>query len=184
MPAYLEKVMTLKKWLVALSLLCVASIAGAGQAFAEAKFGVMNVQKIITLCDAGKGAKVRFEARMKDLQGKFKGEQDQLVALQTEIEKKSSAWSEEKKTEKGLEFQKLRRELQAKNEDANFELKQLQEKELQPILKALEGVVGDYGKKHGYTAILDVKGGVIYFDKAIDVSDDLVKELNAAMARK
>lgn len=176
--------MILKKWMVALSLLSAVCIAGAGQAFAETKIAVMNVQKIITLCDAGKGAKVRFEARMKDLQGKFKGEQDELVSLQNEIEKKSSAWSEDKKTEKSREFQKLRRELQAKNEDANFELKQLQEKELQPILKALEGVVSEYGKKKGYTAIFDIKGGVIYFDKTIDVSDALVKELNAAMAKK
>lgn len=176
--------MTLKKWMVALSLLCAVCLAGAGQVFAETKIGVMNVQKIITLCDAGKDAKVRFEERMKELQGKFKTEQDELVNLQKEIEKKSSAWSEEKKTEKAREFQKLRRELQAKNEDANFELKQLQEKELQPILKALEGVVSEYGKKNGYTAILDAKGGVIYSDKSIDISDALVKELNKAMAKK
>ncbi len=175
--------MILKKWLVALSLISALCIAGTGQALADVKIGVMNVQKIITLCDAGKKAKVKFEARMKDLQGKFKKEQDELVSLQKEIEKKSSAWSEEKKTEKGREFQKLRRELQAKNEDANFELKQLQEKELQPILKTLEDVVGKYGKKNGYTAIFDVKAGVIYFDKAIDVSDSLVKDLNAAMKK-
>lgn len=173
----------LKKWMLALSLLCATCIAGTGQAFAETKIAVMNVQKIIMLCDAGKQAKVRFEARMRDLQGKFKGEQEDLVALKNEIEKKSSAWSEEKKSEKTQAFQKMRRELQAKNEDANFELKQLQEKELQPILKSLEGVVVSFGKKNGYTAIFDIKAGVIYFDKAIDVSDQLVKDLNAAMAR-
>jgi outer membrane protein len=141
----------------------------------------MNVQKIITLCDAGKSAKGRFEAKMKELQGKFQSEQDTLVNLQQEIEKKSSAWSEEKKTDKAREFQKLRRELKEKNDDANFELKQLQEKELQPILKALEGVVDAYGKKNGYTAILDVKGGVIYYDKSVEISDEIVKQLNAAM---
>lgn len=175
--------MVLKKWLVALALASVLCVAGTGQALAATKIGVMNVQKIITLCDAGKKAKVKFEARMKDLQKKFKKEQDQLVALQKEIEKKSSAWSEEKKAQKGREFQKLRRELQEKNEDANFELKQLQDKELQPILKTLEGVVGTFGKKNGYTAIFDVKAGVIYFDKTIDVSDALVKDLNTAMKK-
>ena len=176
--------MIVKKWLLAVTLLGTLCTLGAGQALAETKIAVMNVQRIITQCDSGKQAKVRFEARMKDLQGKFKGEQDSVVALQKEIEKKSSAWSEEKKTEKARDLQKLRRELQTKTEDANFELKQLQEKELQPILKALEGVVTDYGKKNGYTAIFDIKGGVIYFDKAIDVSEAIVKDLNAAMAKK
>jgi len=173
-----------KRLMLAFALLAAICAVGADQALAETKVAVMNVQRIITQCDAGKQAKVRFEARMKDLQGKFKGEQDELVALQQEIEKKSSAWSEEKKTEKARDLQKLRRELQTKTEDANFELKQLQETELQPILKALEGVVTEYGKKKGYTAIFDIKGGVIYFDKAIDITDDLVKELNAAMAGK
>lgn len=176
--------MIVKKWMLALGLLSTLCVFGAGQVLAETTIAVMNVQRIITQCDAGKQAKVRFEARMKDLQGKFKGEQDELVALQQEIEKKSSAWSEEKKSEKARDLQKLRRELQTKTEDANFELKQLQEKELQPILKALEGVVTDFGKKKGYTAIFDIKGGVIYFDKTIDVTEALVKELNAAMAKK
>jgi outer membrane protein len=176
--------MTLKKWMVSLTLVAVIGLIFTGQAVADTKIGVMNVQKIITLSDAGKEAKGRFEAKMKDLQGKFKSEQDTLVGLQKEIEKKSSAWNEEKKTEKAREFQKLRRELQTKNEDANFELKQLQENELQPILKTLEGVVTEYGKKNGYTAILDSKGGVIYFDKTIEVSDAIVKELNAAMAKR
>lgn len=176
--------MIVKKWLLTITLLSAICALGSGQALAETKIGVMNVQRIITQCDSGKQAKVRFEARMKDLQGKFKGEQDSLVSLQKEIEKKSSAWSEEKKAEKARDLQKLRRELQAKTEDANFELKQLQEKELQPILKTLEGVVTDYGKKNGYTAIFDIKGGVIYFEKSIDVSEAIVKELNAAMARK
>lgn len=176
--------MNVKKLLLALTLLSAVSLFGAGQIWAASNIAVMNVQRIITQCDAGKKAKTRFEARMKDLQGKFKGEQDGVVALQKEIEKKSSAWSEEKKAEKSRELQKLRRDLQTKTEDANFELKQLQEKELQPILKALEGVVTEYGKKKGYTAIFDIKGGVIYFDKAIDVSEDIVKELNAAMAKK
>ena len=176
--------MSVKRWLLAVTLLGAFLAAGAGQALAETKIAVMNVQRVITQCDAGKQAKVRFEARMKDLQGKFKGEQDQLVSLQKEIEKKSSAWNEEKKAEKAREMQKLRRELQTKTEDANFELKQLQEKELQPILKTLEDVVNDYGKKKGYSAILDIKGGVIFFDKAIDISEEVVKELNAAMAKK
>lgn len=175
--------MILKKLVLAATLFGILAFCGAGQVLAENKIAVMNVQRIITQCDAGKTAKVRFEARMKDLQGKFKGEQTELKDLQQEIEKKSSAWSEEKKSDKARELQKLRRELQAKTDDANFELKQLQEQELQPILKALEEVVSAFGKKNGYTAIFDIKGGVIYFDKAIDVSEAIVKDLNAAMKK-
>ena len=157
----------------------------ANDAFAaEIKIGVMNVQKIIVACDAGKEAKVRFEQKMKGLQDSFKEEENALKALQDEIKKKSSAWSEEKKAEKIRVFQKSGRELQAKTEDARFEMKQLQDKELEPILKALEKVVETFGKENGYTTIMDSKSGVIYFDKKVDISDVIVQKLNEAMAKK
>lgn len=150
---------------------------------AEVKIGVMNVQKIIVQCEAGKAGKARFEVKMKELQGKFKGEEQALATLQKEIEKKSSAWSEETKAAKARDFQKMKREYQTKTEDARFELKQLQDKELEPILKALEGVVEKFGKGNGYTAILDSKNGVIYFDHAIDVTDMIVSDLNKSMVK-
>ena len=176
--------MLVRKSILAVILSFAVGLSAFVAQAAELKIGVMNVQKIIVLCDAGKEAKGRFEIRMKELQGKFKGEEDALIALQKDIEKKSSAWSEEMKSEKVREFQKMQRELRAKTEDARFELKQLQDKELEPILKALEGVVDKYGKDNGYTVIFDSKNGVIYFNNAIDVSDTIVKQLNVAMAKK
>lgn len=151
---------------------------------AELKIGVMNVQKIIVECESGKAAKGRFDTKMKELQSGFKAEEDALKELQAEIKKKSSAWSEEKKAEKVREFQKNGRELQAKTEDARFEMKKMQDTELEPILKALEKVVDDYGKDNGYTAIFDSKNSVIYFDKSVDLSDIIIKKLNGALAAK
>ena len=166
---------------ITLLLVC---FAATGCFAADLKFGVMNVQKIIIECDAGKEAKGRFDKKMKELQTSFKSEEESLKVLQAEIKKKSSAWSEEKKAEKAREFQKSGRELQAKTEDARFEMKRMQDKELEPILKALEKVVDKYGKGNKYTAILDSKSGVVYFDGSIDISETLVKKLNEAMAAK
>ena len=150
---------------------------------ADLKIGVMNVQQIIVECDAGKAAKVRFDAKMKKLQSTFKVEEEALKGLQDEIKKKSSAWSEEKKAEKVREFQKSGRELQAKTEDARFEMKTLQDKELEPILKTLEKVVDKYGADNGFAAIFDAKS-VIFFDKKVDITEILTKKLNGAIAKK
>lgn len=169
--------------LSALVSLAVCFMFSANTVAAEFKIGVMNVQKVLTSSVAGKEAKGKFDARMKELQGKFKAEEEELLAMQKDIEKKSTAWSEETKQEKVREFQKKRRELQAKTEDARFELKNLQDKELAPILKALEKVVDGYGVANGYTVILDAKNHVIYFDEAVDISDKLIVELDAAMGQ-
>ena len=174
----------IKKSFQAIVVASVLLFAAQGAMAAELKLGVMNVQKIIVGCKAGKAAKERFDVKMKDLQSSFTDEEADLKKLQAEIKKKSSAWSEEKKAEKVREFQKNGRELQAKTEDARFEMKQLQDKELEPILKSLEKVVETYGKDQGYTMILDSKSGVIFYDKTTDVSDSIMKLLDKAMAAK
>ena len=145
------------------------------------KIAVMNIQKVLVESKAGQKAKVIFEKRMKELQDKFTGEQEALVSLQQEIEKKSSAWSDEKKAEKVRELQRKQRDLQVKSEDAQMELKQLQDKELEPILKMLQTVVNNYGQKNGYTMILDSKVGVLYANDGVDVSDAVKKELDKRM---
>ena len=172
----------IRKSFKAIVIASVLLFAAQGTMAAEVKLGVMNVQKIIVGCKAGKAAKERFDVKMKDLQASFTDEEADLKKLQAEIKKKSSAWSEEKKAEKVRDFQKSGRELQAKTEDARFEMKQLQDKELEPILKSLEKVVEKYGKDQGYTMILDSKNGVIFFDKTIDLSDSIVKLLDKEMA--
>jgi len=175
--------MTLKKtiWMATVVLLTVFAMAWANPVLAaDMKVGVMNVQKVLAKSTVGQKAKSKVEKKIEALQAKFKGEEDGIVAMQKEIEKKSSAWSSEKKEEKVRELKKARRELQVKNDDARYEVKQLQDKELGPILKSLEKIVEEYGDKKGFAVILDSKGGVIYFNKAVDVSDDIIAALNAA----
>ncbi len=173
----LKRIMVLVT-LVVLAGFCLNSTA----AHAEAqKIGVMNIQKVLLESTAGRKAKAVFEKRMKELQDKFKVQQDKLMSLQQEIEKKSSAWSKDKKGEKIRELQIGQRELQVKSEDAKMELRQLQDKELEPILKMLQTVVNTYGEKNGYSLILDSKVAVLYAAPAIDVSDEVKKELDKRM---
>jgi Skp family chaperone for outer membrane proteins len=60
----------------------------------------------------------------------------------------------------------------------------MQDKELEPILIALEKVVKKFGRENGYTIILDSKNGVIYFADKTDISDAIIKKLDEAMAQK
>lgn len=145
------------------------------------KIGIMNVQNVLVKSEPGQKAKAVFEKKKGELEAIFAEDRKTIEELKKEIDKKSSVWSKEKKDEKVVEFNKMRRDLQTKTEDGRMEMKRLQDKELEPIIKKLETVVDEYGAKNGFTAILDSKSGVVYFDKAYDISDDLIKELNKAM---
>lgn len=164
-----------------LCLVLIMSTAGYISAADTIKIGVMNVQKVLVQSEPGQKAKAIFEKKKSELEASFGDEQKAIQELQKEIEKKSSVWSKEKKDEKVLEFNKMRRDLKTKTEDGRMEMKRLQDKELEPIIKTLETVVEEYGEKNGFTAILDSKNGVVYFNKANDISDELIKELNKAM---
>lgn len=170
---------------ICISLLSGCFLLMGSTAFsADMKIGVMDVQKVLVNCVAGQEAKAKFDNKMKELQATFKGKEEELVAMQKDIEKKSSAWSEETRQAKIREFQKRRREAQEKAEDARFELQGMRDKELAPIVKALEKVVATYGDANGFTVILDSKSGVVFFSEGVDISEKLIVELDAAMGQK
>lgn len=160
--------------------LSVSLMIGSGAFAAETKIGVIDMQKVLANSAAGKKAQQELEKKMSQLKETFKKDEDALLAMQKEIEKKSSAWSDEMKQEKSIEFQKKRRDLGAKQEDANLELKQLREKHLTPILKKLEQVVKDEAKKGGYTVVLPVNA-VLYNADETDMTKGVTEALNKAM---
>jgi len=162
---------------------CAVSFSAAGMAHAaDAKIGVINMKKVLANSTAGKDAQKVLQKKMNQLRAKFKKDEDALLALQKEIEKKSSAWSDQVKQEKAIEFKKKRRDLAAKQEDANLELKQLREKYLTPILKKMEQVVKTEAKKGGYTVVLP-NTAVLYRDKSADMTSMVTNALNKAMKK-
>lgn len=155
------------------------SLFFTGSALAEGvSIAVLNMQKVVLSSDLGKAAQKDMEQKFKELEKKFKKDEEALVALQNEIEKKSSVWSEEKKQDKAIEFQKLRRDLRVKQDDANLEMKQLQEKRLAPIFEELETVVNKFAKDKGYTVILPGQA-VLYAVDSVDITDEVTQALNA-----
>lgn len=154
-------------------------IVGTVQA-AETKVGVITVQKVLATCEAGKKAQGVMEKKMEELQATFKKDEEALLALQKEIEKKSSAWSDAMKQEKAIEFKKKRRDLGVKQEDAGQEMKTLREQQLAPILKELEDVVKGVAKKEGYTLILP-RNAVLHAADSADLTETITRALNEKM---
>ncbi len=163
------------------SLLIVAAILINGQALAaDSKIGVIDMKKVLSSSTAGKKAQGIIEQKMKSLQSSFKKDENDLIALQKEIEKKSSAWSNSVKQEKATAFQKKRRDLAVKQDNANVELKKLREQHVNPILQKLESVVEKIAAKEGYAVILP-RNVVLYSSDSVDISDTIIAELNKAM---
>jgi outer membrane protein len=158
-------------------LFCLASTT----AFAEESQAIVtvNIQEVLLGSASGQVVKGVLENKVAEYQKKFQQDQAEVEALQAEIEKKSSVWSDDVKEEKERAYQKRVRELQQKSEDAQYELQQLEKESMEPVLKELQQVIKDLGEKNGYAMILDSRAGLLYVDDSLDISEQVTKELDA-----
>ncbi len=154
-------------------LFCLGSVQAASTSVA-----ILNMQQVLAKSKAGVKAQKEMEKKLQELQKTFKQDEEKLLAMQKDIEKKSSAWSDEIKQEKAIEFQKKRRDLRVKQEDANLEMKQLREQQLGPLLKVLEQVVADVAKAKGHAVVIP-RSSVLYSDKSVEITDDVIKALDS-----
>lgn len=175
----MKKVKNIAGWLCVLMVM--AAGFWQGQAWsAGTKIGVLDMKKVLATSTSGQKAQKLIEERMEALQVSFRKEESDLLDLQGEIEKKSSAWSDTVKQEKAIEFQKKRRDLMEKQEEAKLELQKLQEQHVNPILQRLEGVVDKVAKDKGYALILPLNV-VLHAAAEVDISDAVIAELNKVL---
>jgi outer membrane protein len=149
-------------------------------ASAAASVGVVNLQEVLDKSSAGVSAKKKMEAKMKEFKASLDKEKKALVALQKEMQKKADAWNESTKKEKALELQRKKRDFRVKQDDANLEMRNLQEKHLAPIMKKLEVVVQEVAKSKGVSVIIP-NTAVLYHDKSVDMTADVTSALNKKM---
>jgi len=166
------------RFFLLLCLVAAFALAGSNSFAADSTVAIVNMQKVLINSKAGKEAQKVLETKVKELQTTFKKDEDNLIALQKEIEKKSTVWSDEVKQEKAIEFQKQRRDLRVKQEDANLEMKRLREQQLNPIWKVLEQVVTDVAKKKGYKVVMP-RTSVFFASADVDITDEVVTALDA-----
>ena len=181
------------KFLRGLFFVCVALCASSVIAFAapeRGKIATISIQKILGNSKVALDAQKILQTEVDKYQAKFKADEDALTAMKNDIEKKGSVWSDEVRAEKEREYQKKLRDYGLKTDDAKQEMQQLEKRHMEPILKQLNDIIAEVGKKNGYSLILEntMKGlrnrtGLLYADDALDISDQIQKELDSRLKK-
>lgn len=164
---------------IALSVVLFFAVSSAGSA-AELKIGVVNLQKALNECQAGKEAKQELEAETKKMQEQVDAKQEELKKLNKEMEKKKSVWSDEMKEQKQRELQTGIQEFQMfyMQSNENFK-KKMQEKEA-VIIRDLIDVAKRLAKEKGYIFVFETQGDVIYNPQEADITDEAIKRYKDA----
>ena len=164
-------------WLATLALV----LGAAPLAAVEQKIAVVDMQRALNECDAGKRAKDQVKAKFERSQNQLKKQREDLDHLKEDYERKATVLKEEERRnlEKDLETRSL--EFKRKYEDFQRELKETDAELTKSIVEELYELVRGYGEKHGYTLVLEASSGaLLYNDKTVDVTDEIVKLHNAS----
>ena len=157
------------------------AVVVAAPARADLKVGVVDMQRALNECEAGKKARDQVKAKFEKAQDQLKRQREDLDRLREDYDKKAVVLKEEQRRslEKDLENRSL--DFKRKYEDFQRDLKRTDSELTAGIVDELYGLVRDYGQKHGYSLVLEASNGaLLYNDKTTDITDDIIKLYNAS----
>lgn len=161
------------------TVLAVAMVAAATCASAEGKFGMVDLQKILILSDAGKVAKEQLGTKAAKYDTEKNAKEEELKKLKAELERQNVLLSESARAAKEKDYQQRLKEYQRFLKDAQEDLQTRNDELTNKIGEDIVKLVQEYGKKNGYTTIFIKHDAMIYVDDKIDLTDELLKQFNA-----
>lgn len=142
------------------------------------KIATMDLKKVLEISKTGQVVQATVKQKYDEYQAKLSKKEESLLALKEEIEKKRSVWSEDVRNQKERDFKRGVQDLDEESKYANNDMKDFERKQIEPLLKELEGIIDEYGKAQGLAVILDTTRGIVYQDESLDVSAKLAAELD------
>ncbi len=153
--------------------------AATGVFAQEVRIGTINLQRALNESTAGKNAKVRFKEQLDRLQRDLEKQKSEVDALKDQLAKKALVMKEEERRGLEQEYQRKLREFERAYEDSQGELQQRDAELTRDLVAELQTVIQDYGRRGGYTVILEQAGGALLYGAAnIDVTDAIIAEFN------
>jgi outer membrane protein len=149
------------------------------------KIGVIDLQKCIQQSDAGKRASKTLQDKADRIKKDLEAKRDELKKLSEEFNKRSQVLSADAKREREKELIRKDEDLRELVRKKEEEMRKDEYNAMQPLLNELFEVTKKLAKDEGFTLILEVKTGVVYFNKPVeDITDKVIKLANETKKEK
>jgi len=168
----------MKLWtVVAVALAVMVATAATAQ---EVKIGYVDLQRALNESKAGQKAREHFKKEVDKYQAGLQKQKAELETLRDQLEKKALVMKEDERRAMELDYQRRARDFERAYKDSQGEL-QLKDNELTAdILKELTELIRDFGKREGFTLILENSSStVLYSSQNADLTDRIIKEYDA-----
>jgi len=160
----------------------VVSIAMAEQ---EVKIGYVDFQRAVSSSDAGKDARLIFQSEVEMRQKDLDRMKENLEKSKGELESQGYLLSEETRVKKEKEYQDKLKEVQRYYKDSQDELQAKDIQLTKKLISEFRSIIESIGRERNYTAIFEKSdSNLLYADKAIDLTAEVIKRNNESRAKK
>jgi outer membrane protein len=166
-------------------IVCFFSLLWLGSVNAAdvAKIGVANLQRVLETSNQGKSAQEQIKKQKDQMEQELKQKGGEIEELRKQLERESMVMSKEKREEKEREIRIKINDFKSLDKRYRAQLQNLEKKLVNALLKEVSTLVEEIGKKEGYLLIIN-NTGVLYSPNSINITDQLIKQLNARHAKK
>lgn len=165
-------------------LISMAVAALAAPMFAQttpARVAVVDVQKVLTQSTAGKAAYEKLKKMQEDRLAKAKQMDDEMKKLDADLATKRISLAEDKLAEMAKQLADKKIAMQRYAQDADREIGEARDRELQALQVKIEPVIDALGKEMGLALIFNkFESGLVYASDAVEITDTVIQRFNTA----
>jgi len=173
--------MKFKEIVLAASLAAAVVPSAAQGQPAGTKFGFVNTERILRDAAPAVRAQKKIEAEFQKRDQELARIADQLKRMQDDLEKNGVTMTEVQRRSKERELAELNRDFQRKQREFREDLNQRRNEELAQVVEQANRVIRQIAEQEKFDLILQ---DVVYFSPRIDITDRVIKALEAKPAAK
>ena len=156
-------------------------IISAGLALGDegVKIGVVDIQKVLNISEAGKGARNQMAGEMEKIRKEIVGKERELDKLKEDLGKRGAVMSETARLDGERDFQLKLRDLQHFRQDVEQEFKLKDQALTRQILRSIEPIITKIAEEGKFTLILEKNDpAVAYSSNTLDLTEEVIKIFN------
>ena len=163
----------------------VVSLGAAAPAMAQGtlKIAVIDVNRIMTDSQRGKSVLASIEKMQSERSAQLKTLNEELTEMQKRFQEGRLSLAEDKLAELQGQIEEKDRAFKRAREDAERDIQKRRQDEIEKIESAVFPIINGVGKEGSYTMIFNkFQSGLVYADDAVDITDEVIKRLDAGAA--
>ena len=169
----------MKKGVIFSIVCCVAMLLVLSSvSFAQDKVGYINLQRLVNESTMGKTARAEIEKLRSEKETLLRNKLKEINDLRELINKEGDKMDAVIRQERTKALNKASKEYQRLAEDAKEDLTNEDNELVAIILQKADGVLKGVAKSKKYAIILKDANAIGYLDPSVDITDDVLKELN------